>query len=252
MATRTQAQLDADFPVDTLAHLQASMTKFDQLVRDGQLSTPEITQVIGQFGNFMDAKVEAAAIAAPTAAYTGTAGTTTRTYHAIPNYPIADPSGFQPTVKNLAGKPPYGRPSPAESLNCVPDTRTRRYIGGTTAATDVAAAKIAVANTQAALDATDYVTVTAPNPGGLHVPNVQYDIVVEEQGNANVYLLVATNVAPGASIKDTGAGFMGRDCGAGVGLYGAVYSLPAHTEVAWDATDSKVVYGVNTVTVTAD
>lgn len=248
MSTRTTAQLNSDFPVDTYAHFKASSRTFDQLVRDQQLRNDEAAQVLNtQFGTtYMDPLVETAAIAAATLAYTGTAGAVSRKYLCIPNYPLADPTGFQPTVSSLAGHPPYGRPTPALELQQVNNTRSRRYIGGAAAQTALTAAVGTIAATAATLDATDYVSITTPNVGGLHVAGVKYDIVsVDGSGN---YFLIAANVAPNTLVKDVGvgAGPFGKDLGAGAGLYGAKYTPFAHTEVAYDATATSVVYAPNT------
>lgn len=248
MSTRTAPQLNSDFPVDTYAHYKASSAKFDQLVRDQQLRTDEAAQVLNtQFGtNYMDPLIEAAAIAAATLAYTGAAGATSRKYLCVPNYPMTDPTGVQPAVKILPGRPPYGRPNPAGELQQMSDARTRRYIGGALATTDLTAAIGTIAATAAVLDATDYVSITTPNVGGLHVAGVLYDIVWVD--GAGAWWLVATNVAPNTLVKDIGAGAgpFGKDLGAGLGIYGAKYGLYAHTEVAYDTTATQTVYAPNT------
>lgn len=232
----------SDFPVDTLAHLRDSQKKFDQLLRDGQLTEQQASQVLGFFAAWFDANYDTSTLAAPASAvFTGTAGTTTYDYVAIPNYPLNDPTGVIPAVKFLPAPPPFGRPSSLQELepgtSAVLDLRTRRYPGGSAFDTALAATALAVANCAAVLNATNYVTITAPTPGAPNFAGVLFDICLLAGGK---YYLVAENVAAGGTAVDNGQAK-------------PEYVPFAHNEVGWAAGSSgfnagaaTVVYNVNT------
>lgn len=229
MTLRTTAQMNADFPIDTNAHVKTSIKTFVTLARNGELDTQQAKQILDSIGTYMDPKFEAAAIVAPTVVTVGTAGTTTYKYHAVPNYPMNDPTGVVPAVNdNLSGKPPYGRPTTGQELGGAggpegaQDERIRRYIGGTAAVAAIQAAGVTIATGNATLSATNYNNVTAPSPAVV-LTGMKYDIVVEDGTTPSKWYLVAADVAPGAVAADKGAGVAGR-----------VYTPYGHTEVALD------------------
>lgn len=202
--TRTGAALAADFPVDTAADALATIAKVDSLVKAGVLNGLGLNQVLHSIETYMASKVEA--FAAPTLATAGTAGTTTLHYAIVPHYPIATSDAFHAQIM-LPGPPPTGR---GNSLQNVAAQRTRRYVP--------LQHETAIATAAAALDATDYVTITTP--AAVNIATVLFD-VVKTDGAGNILGVVATNVAPGATVNDTGATL-------------AAYTKPNQTEVAWD------------------
>lgn len=90
------------------------------------------------------------------------------------------------------------------------------------------------ATSPASLDDADFFTITAP--AVANIPGVTFTILVQFSANGP-YLVVARNVAAGASYSDKGAG-------AGVqGDYLSRFRVPALTEVGYDAASTSAVYG---------
>jgi len=173
MALRTQAQLAQDFPNTSGPLVAYSQKKLLQLIRDGFLVDIEAQQIIDWLAEYTQPFSES--FAAPTLAYTGTAGKTTRQYGVVARYPI--PAAEQGGAGNvggayqneLAGKDPKGRPDPFDFLSGVnvADNRTQ-YVGPASTFASIAA-------TAVPLSATNYVTVTAPAIGAI--PGTTFDVV---------------------------------------------------------------------------
>lgn len=171
---RSNTFLTDDFPIDTTAHLQASIVKFDNLAQNGALGQKdEVTQLEQYLGAAIDAIAETFV---PTTAVVGTAGTAERKYVVVPRYPIPANMRF------VAGAPAQGGPG------------GRSFVYGKVGTVaDVTTAP----NT---FDVNDYVTVTAPALGAHSPAATTFDILIET--GASTFVLLAANVAPGASVND--------------------------------------------------
>jgi hypothetical protein len=230
MGVRSSQELAQDFPVATTAQLQASNYKFDNLIRAGFLGDfGDVSSGLTWLGTAMDALAETFTLAEPT--FTGTAGTTTRYYAAVPNYPLEYGPGAASAANGqylnfLGGSPPYGYPTASAQPGGADGVR--RLYGPHTALDTVTL-------TSATLDANDYVSIVLP--AAKHLAGLLFDVVSSD--NAGNFFVVAIGVAPGATAHDKGP--------TAVVLpdqyYGRVYKLRAHAEIAYDTALSQTVYG---------
>jgi hypothetical protein len=108
-----------------------------------------LSQALDAIGEAIDALAET--IAAPTGAYTGTAGSTSYKYAVVREHPIAQSAPGAPTENSMPGVPLGGR-GPLQLA------RTKRY--------SLPGAVATVASCAATLNATNYVTITAPAATG--------------------------------------------------------------------------------------
>jgi hypothetical protein len=232
MSLRTSAQLAQDFPVSTTAQIIASAAKFDYLLRDGFVGAEdEISQILTAILGAIAPLAES--YAAPTAAYTGAAGTVERFYYVVPTYPLPVAMGGATNplgryLNFIGGKSPHGEG--AANARRVQDPGTARFYGLPSPST-------AVNNTIAALDATDYVTITTP--AAQNIPGVEFDIISSLVAGGP-YTTVAADVAPGATYEDNG------DTGSYESpYYGMTYSPRTLAEVGYDPSynSGTVVYG---------
>ncbi len=224
------------FPATNEATAVASNTKLWNLISDGVITDKQIAQVLRvQLRPFWDANAEA--VGTPTGAYTGTAGTTSRFYVAVPRYELnpGPGNGGSPQFMNFtSGPPPEKRNNLPGTANVAPV-----YGGGTvqtsafqpfgppagrdrTARFAPPGAAVTVVDTAATLTTANYVTVTAPALPSGHIDSLlTYDIVaVSAATSFSPLYLVAKGVAPSATCVDNGSNVLES------------YVLPTHAEVA--------------------
>lgn len=201
MTLFTTQQLETYYPTDTTADTLSTIALFQRLEQEGFFDDAQKGQIIGAIGTFIDTKAEAYTLAS--AVYTGTAGTTTRTYTCVPTYPLP-PTPPEGTFTNqgiapylaMPGPPPQQYPGPSASATAANTYNGRqRMYGQLQSGTEVA-----VTLTAATLTAANYVTITAP-AASSDSPGVLFDIVVLVSG---VWYAVAFGVAPGGTATDNG------------------------------------------------
>jgi hypothetical protein len=212
-----------DFPVDN-ADLQRTIDKVDLYVQNSYLSGAGLAQALEAIGTTMDTWAEVAG--PPTGAYTGTAGTASRYYAAIIEYPLAIDAPPRPfPYRNVAVMP--GAPVAGRGRNG--GDRTKRY--------GRRSVVITVANTPPTLDAADFVALTAPAYSGA-VAGATFALLAVDVSGALLYC-VASGVAPGATVNDVGPTF-----GVSPGI------LPTHAEFCIvppaTATASLTILGIGT------
>jgi len=187
-SVRTTAALAADYPT-TNASLQATIDKIDYQVQNGELAGAGLAQALGAANAVLDTYGETAA--PPTAVYSGTAGPITRHYAAVIEYSLAIDNPPRPfpyrNVKAMPGNPIGGRGVFAAD-------RAKRY--------SKVSAAVTVASTATTLNATNYVTVTAPAYSGA-VTGATYSIVAVD-ASGNLLYNVASGVLPGGTAVDAG------------------------------------------------
>jgi hypothetical protein len=156
---RTTAQLAIDFPVDNF-NLPKTIRIVDRMAQNGDgLAGVALSQVLDSIGAAIDALSES--VAAPTAAFTGTAGSTSYKYAVVREHPIPQSVPGAPTSSTIPGIPLSGR-GPLQAA------RTVRY--------SAVGAVVTVADCAATLDAANYVTITAPSLGSTDA-NATYAVV---------------------------------------------------------------------------
>jgi hypothetical protein len=190
---RTSGQLAADFPSATTATAIASLAKVEALSRDGQLVDIEVAQALTYIRTQVAGLAEA--FAQPGATYSGAAGPVTRTYYAVPGYPLVPPPGNAGATAGrylieVPGAPVGGR----DLAGIFARGRTVRY--GTIT-------NRAVAGTAATLSSTNHTTVTAP--ALVTLTGVTFDIYCVNGTTNGIYLLKNAVVA-GATATDDGTG----------------------------------------------
>ena len=223
----TNDQLTQFYPVDTRQHLVDTIANIDNLVTDGVLSDNDLRQLLPIVGAALDVHIEHVVVASAT--YTGTAGTATRKYRAVPVYPL--PKGGAQNVlgkyiNSLPTRPPGGRRS-SDSFIGGNDGDLTHYVGGSAASPPTA---VSVANTADQLDASNFVTIVAPASSASAVSGTLFDIYCTVTGgpNAGSYL-VKTGAAAGETVLDKNE------------YRGTSYTLPAHTQFAVDTSGSTPV-----------
>jgi hypothetical protein len=232
LGIRSTAMLTADFPVDNLVDLIASIAKFDSLITQGFLGDyNDFLSIEAWIGAPMDDLAEV--FAAPTATYTGAAGNSDRHYAVVPNYPLEYGVGSGASVAGnflsfLGGKPPYGYP-PSSAANTAENTTdgVRRLYGAVSP-------QVVAPDTAATLDENNYVTITTP--GAQNIPGVLFDIV-STPDDGTTWALIAANVAPATAYRNQGLYLAPA-------LYGAAYVMRPHVEIGYDPTaPGTIVYG---------
>jgi hypothetical protein len=188
MSLRTAAALAADYPVDN-ASLQHTIDLVDLQVQNAYLAGAQLGQALAAIGAVMDEFAETAP--PPTAAYAGTAGTVTRYYAAVIEYPLAIDPPLPFPKRNVGAMP--GNPIQGRTTGNL--DRRKRY--------SRASISVTVADTVTPLTAANVVTLTAPAYAGA-VAGVAFTLIAVD-GNGVFLYAVAENVAPGASATDIGA-----------------------------------------------
>ena len=146
---RTPANLAADFPVDNF-NLLRTIHLVDRMAQNNDgLAGVALSQALDSIGAAIDALVET--IAAPTAAFTGSAGSTSYKYAVVREHPIPQSVPGAPSIAVIPGIPLQGRGS-------LQAQRTNRY--------SAIGAVVTVASCSATLSAANYVTVTVPSATG--------------------------------------------------------------------------------------
>ena len=234
----TSAELTATFPVDTTAHINATCKLVDHLVTNGVISDRELRQLEPLIGAAIDAHLEPAQVAS--AVYSGTAGTITRSYYAIPIYPLIPGSAanVQGRYLNQLTEAPGGGRITSKNIVGGPNDMQKGFIGGSAAVPPTA---VTVANTAQTLDQSDYVTVVAPPASASKIAGVTFDIfakftVTQNGQSVTTQYLVGKSVAPGATVIDSNQTFQ-------------AYTLPAHAQFGVDTTVTPAVPIQGTLTV---
>ena len=199
----TDSQITTFFPTDTTADTRATILKVEQLVLDGFVDDAQFAQIASAVGTYIDTIAEAYPLTS--AVYTGTAGSTSRKYRAVPTYPLPaqindalpfPPFGFFPNP------PPQGFPLPNSNPLLANTAQPGNTYGGRIRFYGKMSATTTVASTAATLDSAHYVTVTLP-AASAHAPNVLFDVLVQDAGTGD-YNMIATGVAPAGVVVDTG------------------------------------------------
>jgi len=217
-----------NFPTDNTADTLATITKFDQLVRDGFLDDQQAAGVLDAIGTYIDTIAEAYPLVS--AVYAGVAGAVSRKYAVVPKYALPATALGQ-NLTFLANSPPQGR-APASAVASAANNaeRTSRY--------GKLAASTTVASTAATLDGTHTVTVTLP-AASADFPDVKFDLLVQDDiTTPGPWQVIKTDLAASAVVVDTG-------------LARAAYSIAPntnprfkHSEVGVDTTGTHIiVYG---------
>lgn len=224
MAFLTSPQLTSNYPVATTAELKSTIGLVDHLIQDGFLSDNDLRVLLPIIGVALDAHIEQVQPASAT--FTGTAGTTSRAYRAVPCYPLPVGSAASTAgkyINALPPNPPQGRKTSALVVGV--DITLTQYVGGSAAVPPTA---VTVADTSQELGEANFVTIHAPASGASVVTGVTYDIycVATTSGAATQTYLVKTGVLPGATVID------------GQQYETQQYVLPAHTMYGVDTSVS--------------
>jgi hypothetical protein len=223
----TSQELTDHYPVSTTPLLLKTIAQVDDLIQQGVISDNELRQLLPIIGAAMDPNVEKVTVGGAT--YTGTAGGVTRTYFAIPLYPLPTGSAANPRgvyLNQYPQNPPGGRLTQTNYIS--ENDMVKNYVGGSAANPPTGHV---VTDTQTELDQSNYVTLVAPVASASVIPNVLFEIYCEATTTAPSTLmryLVATRVAPGATVIDGNQ-------------VARAYTLPAHTGFAVDKSGSTPV-----------
>lgn len=199
----TSGQLSTYFPTTNTATTMATIKFATQLLADGMIDDGQFAQIAALAGIYLDTIAEAYTVTS--AVYTGTAGSTTRKYLLVPNYPLPTKINNDmpwPPFQCMPNPPPQGFPLPNANPALANQATPGNTYGGRRRLFGKMGASTTVSSTLATLSAAAYVTVVAPAASADNA-GVHFDLLVQDGGTGD-FNLIAGAVLPSATVVDTG------------------------------------------------